>query len=1033
MAERNTRALLGVMGLFGALACEPQPVEPPSAPRLAAVESPTRAELVTISGAKPAGTGIREGDDEVVALDADNTFQVDVALLEGSNTLSFVAFDGAGRTSEAVEVTIEVDRTPPAAPTVDAFDSPTTAASITLTGTKEEGSRLFVSGAEQATFEADTTWSYDVALAQGDNQVRLTAADALGNESDPLDVTILRGAVTFTVDASPTVTRADTVTFRGTRGAGVAVLIDDVTVVAGGASGTTWGVTRVLAEGANTFVLKGVLGTIEQEVTRTVTRDTTAPAAPSVDAVQPTGVGCQASVSGSKEADTGVRVDGVDVVPVDALTTFGPLLVPVPPGDGTLRVLAFDAVGNRSGEVSPAPVTYCDPNGVYFAVDPWPRTVAASPLTLTGVRGGNVAVEIDGNEVVAANGSTTWSYDLALVADTDDSFEVAGVAGGLRNTVTVDVRFAATPPAAPTATAPALVTASPVTITGTRPADTEVLVGDTAPYYVVVPTGAATDWTWDMPLQDGANSFRFRTRDAFGRVSAPVTLDVTYDQFGPTGTITSPQVDQLVGRSVQVNGTANDDDGITEVRVCVGACTVAGDFVTATGTTSWAATIDTLAFGGGTNAATNTVEVRVDTPLQSDVTVATRAVYLLNAPVDVATTTGPSFPAVVPLGADHALAAAYDDGGAVTLLINNGPEWSPASQQLAAAGASLPRVAHANDAVSHVVFLDEAQGLAGAPGVSHRTWNGSVLGGPFAVVAGAAGRGVLSTDVAADASVAAVFVRGDGSGNADVERSTLSGTTWGAPVLVTDATSDQPRAARAALTTDGNLHVVWVDQGDYDGDGSPDNDILYARADPTGAAAPSERFVVSSEVSYGGTLTDGGYVADGGVLLDGGFAGDFLDGDSRMPVVVADPGRADRVWVAWIDSGTFGGQIGGTDAVFLVSITAGALDIGSLQVVTADIATGSPTGLAMTSTGAAGEMMIAWTAPGDVLGSGADVDLYARTYQGGSGGAVSLVSSSADTARYPALAVDPQARPMLLWQDDDGSGGALRYFLEATP
>ena len=125
----------------------------------------------------------------------------------------------------------------------------------------------------------------------------------------------------------------------------------------------------------------------------------------------------------------------------------------------------------------------------------------------------------------------------------------------------------------------------------------------------VTATGT-TSWSATVTLDMGPNTIHARANDASGNSGEVYTDNVSYvvegseDTTPPSVSITSPSPgDAFETASTTVSGTASDDEGVGKVEVRVGS----GDWVTATGTTSWSATV-TMSKG------LNTIDVRaVDT------------------------------------------------------------------------------------------------------------------------------------------------------------------------------------------------------------------------------------------------------------------------------------------------------------------------------------------------------------------------------------------------------------------------------------
>ncbi|MCP4995670.1 MAG: hypothetical protein GY934_18125, partial [Gammaproteobacteria bacterium] len=97
-----------------------------------------------------------------------------------------------------------VDYTPPNPPVVDPYLSVVTTNLITLTGSKEADTALWVDGVLAVSNNAATTWSADLSLTDGDNSFSLTLKDLAGNESEPPTLVNIRldntapGPVTIT-------------------------------------------------------------------------------------------------------------------------------------------------------------------------------------------------------------------------------------------------------------------------------------------------------------------------------------------------------------------------------------------------------------------------------------------------------------------------------------------------------------------------------------------------------------------------------------------------------------------------------------------------------------------------------------------------------------------------------------------------------------------------------------------------------------------------------------------------------------------
>jgi len=183
-------------------------------------------------------------------------------------TFSLTVNDGLvdSNNSDTVTVTVNVDATPPAAPTITSPTSGTTTNdnTVTISGDAESLStvEVFDGAASLGTTTANSPWSFTTpALSDGDHTLTATATDAAGNtSSSSASVTVTvditpPAAPTITSPTSGTTTNDNTVTISGD-----AESLSTVEVFDGAASlGTTtanspWSFTTpALSDGDHTF------------------------------------------------------------------------------------------------------------------------------------------------------------------------------------------------------------------------------------------------------------------------------------------------------------------------------------------------------------------------------------------------------------------------------------------------------------------------------------------------------------------------------------------------------------------------------------------------------------------------------------------------------------------------------------------------------------------------------------------------------------------------------------------------------------
>ena len=116
-------------------------------------------------------------------------FTPDSPLPEDTYTASVQAHDLAGNTA-SVSIQFTYDTTLPETPTLDPVSSPTSFSVQTLTGTKADDSAIWINGAEVVPVDGQTTWSYQIALVEGINNIEIYAKDLAGNQSESVFASI---------------------------------------------------------------------------------------------------------------------------------------------------------------------------------------------------------------------------------------------------------------------------------------------------------------------------------------------------------------------------------------------------------------------------------------------------------------------------------------------------------------------------------------------------------------------------------------------------------------------------------------------------------------------------------------------------------------------------------------------------------------------------------------------------------------------------------------------------------------------------
>jgi hypothetical protein len=360
----------------------------------------TGSTVTIFSDGVAVGSGVATGGSYAVATSV---------LSEGTRNITATAMDIAGNVSAAsVGLSVTIDTTAPATPSVPDLtsasdsgssftDDLTSVSAANFTGTADAGSTvtIFSDGVADGSGVA-TGGNYSIAtsaLADGAHSITAVATDVAGNdgaESSGLTVTIDTATPMLNVSGispdtgisnSDGITTAGTVTVSGTidvadAAQAVTVFRDGTSVGTATVSKTTGAWTRAnvtLTEGAHTLTAQATdaAANIGTSNSFTVTKDTTAPAAPSTPdlaAASDSGLSSTDNVTnvttpvfiGTAEAGSTVKIfsDGVQVG--SGVATGGNYSIAtsaLAAGPHSITATATDAVDNVSAASSALSVT----------------------------------------------------------------------------------------------------------------------------------------------------------------------------------------------------------------------------------------------------------------------------------------------------------------------------------------------------------------------------------------------------------------------------------------------------------------------------------------------------------------------------------------------------------------------------------------------------------------------------------------------------------------------------------------------------
>ncbi|MBI2870186.1 MAG: hypothetical protein HYY14_00575, partial [Candidatus Omnitrophica bacterium] len=241
------------------------------------------------------------------------------------------------------------------------------------------------------------------------------------------------------------------------------------------------------------------------------------------------------TIEGAKDTRTSILLDGVEIVPLDAATTWNYEVTLPQEGTNTFRFKAQDEAGNFSPEAivsiirdSEAPTlrvlspldgaTVSEAEiAILGTIDDDAAALATSPVARGRVR---IA---QGNFVVERVPLSVGSNTVTVTADT----------GLTQSTVTFTVIYddLSPNPAAPVVQGVQTPTREATqSIAGTKPADT-ALWANGIQAGSVLPT---TTWTFPVSSAHGTNLYTFQVSDAVGRMSDAAVAEVLLDTTPPT-------------------------------------------------------------------------------------------------------------------------------------------------------------------------------------------------------------------------------------------------------------------------------------------------------------------------------------------------------------------------------------------------------------------------------------------------------------------------------------------------------------------
>jgi hypothetical protein len=326
------------------------------------VPATVTVSTVTISGTVDAGASVAvtAGATAVagpVVYTSASTWKSDVTgLVAGDNTISVTASDAAGNTTPPQSVRVTYLLPAPAISVSSTVPGLTNAATLVVTGTVDAGATVTVTNTNTAisgaAAVAGDTWSYTVALAEGMNNISVSAQKPMSSVAKTaVSVTLDTAAPLLVVsalsDGSYASSQIQNITGNVSDAGAVTVLINNVqaALVNG-----TFSVPLTLVNGSNVITVTAgdAAGNVSRD-SRVIYYDVTSPV---IDVASPmdnsftNNINLQISGTVDETPKT-ITVAGVPAV-VDSATNKWTANIDLAAGLNTIEIVATDLAGNTS-------------------------------------------------------------------------------------------------------------------------------------------------------------------------------------------------------------------------------------------------------------------------------------------------------------------------------------------------------------------------------------------------------------------------------------------------------------------------------------------------------------------------------------------------------------------------------------------------------------------------------------------------------------------------------------------------------------
>ncbi|PIZ72431.1 hypothetical protein COY07_03290 [Candidatus Peregrinibacteria bacterium CG_4_10_14_0_2_um_filter_43_11] len=358
----------------------------------------------TLTGIKPANTGLWINDKEIIPVNSETSWSTIVTLSKHENKFTIFVKDSSGNQSALVAQTILYEVP---APFVSSVMSPVYNPLI-LTGIKSPDVVLWLNGKELSSLSSATTWKIEMPLEKGVNTFDFVAKNEFGMESQHVFTSLEYAVESVVLDTKPTISSDVYYTFSGAKPSHTTLWVNDEKISVD-SEAVKWTYTAQLTAKSTsfTFITKDDLNVASNPVGVSISYN----AKPPVLSAYPAKVSKSFyTFSGSKGIGAGIWVNNVQVVPFNTESTWE-YKVTLKEGDNHFTFASGSSFGIKSPMVA-ATIHYEKPStDIYKWMKNTDTTTPLNPRTIPKIPASSTRISPSDQKKIDRTLSETGKID----------------------------------------------------------------------------------------------------------------------------------------------------------------------------------------------------------------------------------------------------------------------------------------------------------------------------------------------------------------------------------------------------------------------------------------------------------------------------------------------------------------------------------------------------------------------------------------------------------------------------------------------